>query len=460
MTAPLHLKDFRISLDSGAHSWYVQIAMGGQATIQKRANVEHTYAESPEFKKYLDGYIQFCLEHGHKYDFYVTLDIIGDPKRSWDITEYIESFGLNPMPVYHFGEDPSWFKKMIDKYGYIGIGGLGQDVTKEKYIPFADRTFKYICNNKGTPCVATHGFAMASPHLVKRYPWYSCDASTWTALSRNGTVYIPKPLMRKGHVYNFNYLVPPLSLPVTARRTSHTNHMDHKGNLYNEVLEKYFGMYGFDFESVKAHYNTRDILNIKFFKNMELAAKELYTEKFQYEQGANILLAGTPSGASTNLNLFIDLLDQLKEPETNWLGSYYYQRHNNNLLAIKEKCTAEEDLYTLKKKIKPRGKKKIERRHLKMRNFPTPTLNLTTAENNSVVKWEKGILINKTELPTIHIDLIKENSAKTMTALWDEGVVYDITETILFDAAMKEFKQTFFPGSKKVSLLVDGVEYK
>ena len=345
-------KDFKVALDSGAHTVYVQQVMGGEVNVAKRFSASYDYAESDDFKAYLESYIEFLHIHKDKYEFYVTLDIIGDPKRSWDITKYIESHGLKPMPVFHYGEDFSWLKKMLDEYDYIGIGGLGQDVTKRRFIPYADKAFSYMSDSKGHPIVKTHGFAMASPEMVAKYPWYTCDASTWTALSRNGTVYIPKPIMKKGEIIDFNFLIPPMSLPVTVRRASHNNHMDHKSPLYQKVIEHWFDMHNYTPEEVKNRYNSRDVLNRSFFWHLQAQAKALYEEKWGYGKGANVLFAGTPSGASTNLHLLVDFTAELNEPEPFWFGSFFYRRHNQNLLDLREKHLEGKDLRELQ--IRPR----------------------------------------------------------------------------------------------------------
>jgi hypothetical protein len=99
---------------------------------------------------------------------------------------------------------------------------------------------------------------MASPELITRYPWHTCDASTWTALSRNGTIYIPKPVIEKQHVVGFDYLKIPMSLPTSARRTSHVNHIVRKTPVFKEVLEKYFADNGYTIEDTQ-EYNTRDV---------------------------------------------------------------------------------------------------------------------------------------------------------------------------------------------------------
>jgi len=87
-----------------------------------------------------------------------------------------------------------------------------------------------------------------------------------------------------------------------------------------------------------------------FFKNMERQVKELYAEEFDYEEGGNVLFAGTPSGASTNLHLLVDFMTELEMPNQYWLGSFYYRRHNANLLALREKHAAGQDCRILQER--------------------------------------------------------------------------------------------------------------
>ena len=142
-------------------------------------------------------------------------------------SEYIESYGLNPLPVFHNGEDISWFKRMIEKYEYIGISGLGQDITKTKFKHFGDACFKLICDSNGTPRNKIHGFAMGTPEILAQYPWYSADQSTWTYMSRVGTLLVPRPIIKNKQIVGFDYTTKYYGLPITTRRRFEKRHRHH-----------------------------------------------------------------------------------------------------------------------------------------------------------------------------------------------------------------------------------------
>jgi len=67
-TNPVHLDNFRISLDSGAHTLYNFMFAGasGVKGTFSRENASYEYMETQEFKDYLEGYIAFLHEHGDK----------------------------------------------------------------------------------------------------------------------------------------------------------------------------------------------------------------------------------------------------------------------------------------------------------------------------------------------------------------------------------------------------------
>lgn len=377
---PFIMPGFELSVDSGAHTLYKsKFVQGDQATEYARMTADYSYLNTPEFKTFLDDYIQHLLINKDLYTFYVTLDIINNPQKSWEITKYIESYGLHPIPVFHNGEDIHWLHKMLDEYPYLGISGLGQDITKQKFKNFGDQCFNAICDGHGTPRVKVHGFAMGTPEILRQYPWYSADSSTWTYMSRVGSLLVPKPVFHHGKITGFDYLSKYKVLPVTKRRRFEPLHVKHViSTLVQQWFQAFLEPEGFTMEEAQEFYHVRDILNIRLFSRIQTAAKELYKNQWDYEQGGNILFAGTPAGASSNLSRLCRLLYDVKINNMHWLGSPIYRKVLNNCLTIKQATLAKEDYRSLwsmedarlkadptinKPKIAPRPiKKKIERK--------------------------------------------------------------------------------------------------
>lgn len=201
-------------LDSGAHSLYNQyVGHNGSITEDMKAHMDamspmerfairrsipnvfrskktnsYAYYETPEFWNYVDTYCQFVIDYKHAIDYYATVDVLFHPKKSWQVLKYIENeWGLNPVPVIHFNTDIKWVEKHLNAgYTYIGIGGLGQEITKANYYAWADPVFKMLCDKDGMPIVKTHGFAMTAHQLLVRYPWYCMTEEDHTIMTKRG----------------------------------------------------------------------------------------------------------------------------------------------------------------------------------------------------------------------------------------------------------------------------------
>lgn len=159
-------------------------------------------AKSQGVKINVKDYISFIKENEKHIDVYANLDVIGNPRATLRNQRIMEDAGLNPIPVFHFGEDEEkYLKLLIEKYNYIAIGGM---VKSGNLISFLDRVFSnYICNKKGIPKVKVHGFGLTSLKLMLRYPWYSVDSTSWVVTGRMGSIYIPRYKNGKW-IYNEN----------------------------------------------------------------------------------------------------------------------------------------------------------------------------------------------------------------------------------------------------------------
>jgi len=334
-TEEIQFDEFSVSTDSGAHSIYKEFfVVGDKISAQARLKADYSYVKTKEFKKFLDEYIEHCLQYKELYNFYVTLDIINNPEESWNITEYMESCGLNPIPVFHNGEDIHWLERMVEKYPYIGISGLGQDITKAKFKPFGDSCFKVICDKYGKPKCKVHGFALGAPEIIKMYPWYSVDQSTWTYMSRVGSLLVPKPIHKGKELLNYDFLSLYKVIPVTNRRDVESHHINNLTELMKYFVLLYLEQNNIDLEAVRESYHWRDVANIRLFNNIEKAAKNWYKEQFDYEEGGNVYFAGTAAGAGTNRSRLIKLMHDVKIKRMKWLVSPVYQQHADNVRAL------------------------------------------------------------------------------------------------------------------------------
>jgi len=323
----------RVALDSGAFSLYNQKFAHSRTGMESdRDLANYDYYKTPEFEAMLEDYIGFCLEHQDKLDFYVTMDIIYNAKASWEVQEYMDSCGLVPVPVFHYGEPWKYLERYLEKYEYVGVGGLGQRASVQSYIAFGDEIFKRVCDSRGRPQNKMHGFAMTSVQLMKRYPWYSCDSSTWTSLSRNGWARFPR-LTKSGE---YDWLRKPISWRFTERSRHAPVHIDKQSELSKRYMEKYLAeTFGFTFADVSTGYFGRDVCNAGHTFLMAMALKKYYKEKWDFEEGANIYIAGHP-GCGMSLGVVKREMTYAARPlpldePVRYLGSYFYPKETNIL---------------------------------------------------------------------------------------------------------------------------------
>jgi len=143
----------------------------------------------------IDEYISFIKKNQEWIDVYACLDVIGDPEQTYKNQKYMESKGLHPIITFHHREPYDWLRKYVDEYSFIALGGVAKiargterGVLRQHF----DNCFGIICGDDGMPKVKVHGFGMTSLDLIIRYPWYSCDSTSWVMTSRMGSVFVPR----------------------------------------------------------------------------------------------------------------------------------------------------------------------------------------------------------------------------------------------------------------------------
>jgi len=325
------MKNVRLALDSGAFSLYnIKFAPSAKGMQSDKDLADYDYVNTAEFKQYMESYIAYLHEHKDKLDMYVALDIIYNAKATRKVQRYMESCGLEPIPVFHYGEPWSVLERLVDNYDYIGVGGLGQRTSVQSYIAFGDRVFKHVCDKHGRPRVKTHGFAMTSVQLMKRYPWYSCDSSTWSALSRNGWGRFPR-LKRDG---TYDWLRKPISWRFTERSRHAPVHISKQSQLAVAYMEKYLDeMFGFTLDDMMIGYFGRDVINAGHTYLLSEALKEYYKERWDFEEGANIYIAGHP-GAGMSVPVMRRELTWARRPLKKgtpalYLASHFYPKETD-----------------------------------------------------------------------------------------------------------------------------------
>jgi len=249
-----------------------------------RSIIDWSYFDTKEVKNFLERYVEYINRNQKQLYQYVNLDVIFNPERTWDHQKYLESCGLNPIPVYHFGEDLKWLKKYMDNYDYIGIGGLGQDITKEKFvIHHGDPTFKLIRESKQD--IKTHGFAVTSLDLMLRYNWYSVDSTSWVKFAAYGTVLVPRyDSNTKKYDYSKNVLLVSVSYRTKIGIATRPHFTITHPKEEVQQIQNYFKFKGWKEEDLENNWNARVNANITYYRDLALFLRNHKGEEIKIQK--------------------------------------------------------------------------------------------------------------------------------------------------------------------------------
>lgn len=119
------------------------------------------------------------------------LDGIGDPLQTWRNQYEMELRGVRPLPCFHAGEDEKYLEHYVANYEYITLGGLVGSSTKQLCI-WLDRMWdRYLTDGSGRARIKVHGFGITAVPIMERYPWHSCDSSSWIQSAAFGSIVSP-----------------------------------------------------------------------------------------------------------------------------------------------------------------------------------------------------------------------------------------------------------------------------
>lgn len=120
------------------------------------------------------------------------LDGIGDPLKTYQNHEEMKYYGFDPLPCFHAGEDERYLEYYVANYPYLTLGGMVGS-SSEQLMIWLDRVFdRYLVDGAGRPKIKVHGFGITSVPIMQRYPWHSCDSSSWIQTAAFGGIMHPK----------------------------------------------------------------------------------------------------------------------------------------------------------------------------------------------------------------------------------------------------------------------------
>jgi len=116
-------------------------------------------------------YCEFVERSGERIDLYVNLDVIGDAEASMSNLRLMQSRGLSPVPVFHYGEDFDVLKRLRSDWPLVGLGGM---------VPRArPRMREWLSVVFDKYPHDYHGFGIGDVSLIRDFPFHSIDNTTW-----------------------------------------------------------------------------------------------------------------------------------------------------------------------------------------------------------------------------------------------------------------------------------------
>lgn len=235
---------YKIMLDSGAWSAY---------THGEKINV--------------DKYIRFIYDNRRLIDHYVNLDVIGDGRASLNNYRVMRDNGLNPIPVFHAGTSVRFLYKYLEYTDYVAVGAIAKMHTSSRIANLDKHIWPKIVDRRGYPIAKFHGFGLTSLKIMKYYPWYSVDSSSWVQYGRYGIVLVP-PLHRK--TGDWDYKGEPIKLVVSSRKEKHPKHfINLPDGIQKDTILRYFEENGFDYKTLSTHHISRDKLNLVYYLGIQ-----------------------------------------------------------------------------------------------------------------------------------------------------------------------------------------------
>jgi len=190
----------------------------------------------------IEEYSKFLCRYSEKLDVYANLDVIGDPVGTLKNQNILEKDGLNPLPVFHNGEDMKYLDDYVGSYDYVALGGMVGSKTNDKWL---DIIFSKYPDHK------FHGFGLTDIALIRKYPFYSVDSTSWFSSQKFGTIMFPN---------------------------GKTSHYDELNSNQLEYIKKS----GFDIKMMKIKYQTRNAFNLLVTKRMINSIEYNKINKLEY----------------------------------------------------------------------------------------------------------------------------------------------------------------------------------
>lgn len=222
----------------------------------------------------LEAYADFIKKYKKWIHVASNLDVIGagNEKGTWNNQKTLESYGVDICPVHHARDKDKWLKKYLKEgYEYIFLGGMVPESTKylEQWL---DRVWdRYLTDKNGYPLVKVHGFGLTTESLMKKYPWYSVDSTSWAIVAGMGSILVP---INK----NGQFLKQITCSVLSPQRKRKNGHLSTLPEADQELIADYAKRWGFKLKRLMDSAAQRRMFNLLAYREMQHTIE--WPEKF------------------------------------------------------------------------------------------------------------------------------------------------------------------------------------
>jgi hypothetical protein len=231
-----------------------------------RENGKKIFLDSGAFSMFTKGvyvpiekYAEFVKENLDIIEVASVLDGIGDPKLTYENQKKLEDLGCDVLPCFHYGEDTRYLEYYLKNYKHITLGGMVPISTPDLYKWLDFIWGEFLTDEKGYPTHKVHGFGLTVLNLMKRYPWYSVDSTSWVMTAMFGNIY-----WEKSDGTETKLTMSSQSPKVKALNMHYTT----LSSVEQKEIEKTIIKNGFTVQDLQEIYWKRDLWNVQYFRQL------------------------------------------------------------------------------------------------------------------------------------------------------------------------------------------------
>ena len=143
------------------------------------------YKGKVDWDEYVEKYANFINKYDIKYFFELDIDVIVGIKEVERLRNKLEKLTQKKcIPVWHKSRGLEYWEKMCKEYNYVAIGGIViKEITQTDY-----KYFKPLLKIARENNCKVHGLGFTATSLLKKYPFFSIDSTSWLKASRFGRI--------------------------------------------------------------------------------------------------------------------------------------------------------------------------------------------------------------------------------------------------------------------------------